>query len=185
MEENDVSLPKATLTKMVKELLPHDMRCAAECMDMLMDCCTEFIQLLSSEANELAMGDNKSTITPEHVVRALTQLGFEEWADDVRSSHEQFKAEAKQAPKLANRKTKAEIEGLTEDEQIEMQRRLFAAARARSMNVDALAEANVQAAYGAMQQQHLQGDPAAAAAAAAAAGGQYLQQEAMHEDDEQ
>lgn len=68
--------------------------------------------------------------------------------------------------------------------QIEMQRRLFAAARARSMNVDALAEANVQAAYGAMQQ-HLQGDPAAAAAAAAAAGGRYLQQEAMHEEDEQ
>jgi post-segregation antitoxin (ccd killing protein) len=65
-----------------------------------------------------------------------------------------------------------------------MQRRLFAAARARSMNVDALAEANVQAAYGAMQQQHLQGDPAAAAAAAAA-GGQYLQQhDEMHDDDE-
>jgi hypothetical protein len=55
----------------------------------------EFIQLLSSEANELAMGDNKSTITPEHVVRALQQLGFEEWADDVKHSHEQFKAEAK------------------------------------------------------------------------------------------
>jgi post-segregation antitoxin (ccd killing protein) len=64
-----------------------------------------------------------------------------------------------------------------------MQRRLFAAARARSMNVDALAEANVQAAYGAMQQQHLQGDPAAAAAAAAAAGAQFLQHEAM--DDEE
>jgi post-segregation antitoxin (ccd killing protein) len=61
--------------------------------------------------------------------------------------------------------------------QIEMQRRLFAAARARSMNVDALAEANVQAAYGAMQQQ-------GGAAAAAAAGGQYLQQEAMHDDEQ-
>ncbi|KAF6259690.1 histone-fold-containing protein [Scenedesmus sp. NREL 46B-D3] len=180
MEENDVSLPRATLTKMVKELLPQDMRCAAECMDMLMDCCTEFIQLLSSEANELAMAEQKSTITPEYVTRALQQLGFEEWADDVKHSHEQFKAEAKQAPKLANRKTKAELEGMTEDEQIEMQRRLFAAARARSLNVDALAEANVQAAYGAMQQeQHLQGDPAAAA------GGQYLQQEALHDDDEQ
>jgi post-segregation antitoxin (ccd killing protein) len=64
--------------------------------------------------------------------------------------------------------------------QIEMQRRLFAAARARSLNVDALAEANVQAAYGAMQQQqHLQGG-----SAAAAAGGQYLQQEAMHDDEQ-
>jgi len=63
MEENDVSLPKgnnqpysmsavtevplitgcciaATLTKMVKEFLANDTRCAADCMDMLMDCCT-------------------------------------------------------------------------------------------------------------------------------------------------
>jgi ribonucleotide monophosphatase NagD (HAD superfamily) len=62
---------------------------------LLPNCPAEFIQLLSSEANELAMGDNKSTITPEHVVRALQQLGFEEWADDVKHSHEQFKAEAK------------------------------------------------------------------------------------------
>jgi hypothetical protein len=34
------SAAAATLTKMVKELLPQDMRCAADCMDMLMDCCT-------------------------------------------------------------------------------------------------------------------------------------------------
>jgi predicted ATP-dependent protease len=57
--------------------------------------CAEFIQLLSSEANELAMGDNKSTITPEHVVRALRQLGFDEWAEDVQQSYENFKTEAK------------------------------------------------------------------------------------------
>ncbi|KAF8065448.1 DNMT2 [Scenedesmus sp. PABB004] len=148
MEDSDVSLPRATLTKMVKEVLPPDMRCAADCMDMLMDCCTEFIQLLSSEANDLATSESKSTITPEHVVRALGQLGFEDWAADVRRHHEQFKADAKQAPKLANRKTKAELEGMTEDEQLELQRRLFAEARARSMNVDAMAEASVAAAYG-------------------------------------
>eukprot|EP00775_Hariotina_reticulata_P012429 gene12429-12565_t len=80
---------------MVKEFLANDTRCAADCMDMLMDCCTEFIQLLSSEANELAMGDNKSTITPEHVVRALRQLGFDDWAEDVQQSYENFKTEAK------------------------------------------------------------------------------------------
>lgn len=56
---------------------------------------TEFVQLLSSEANELATADNKSTITPEHVVRALQQLGFSDWADDVRAHNEHFKAEAK------------------------------------------------------------------------------------------
>eukprot|EP00878_Enallax_costatus_P004900 GHUV01005155.1.p1 GENE.GHUV01005155.1~~GHUV01005155.1.p1 ORF type:complete len:175 (+),score=62.13 GHUV01005155.1:429-953(+) len=174
MEESDVSLPKATITKMVKEMLPADMRCATECMDMLMDCCTEFIQLLSSEANDLAGKDNKSTITPVHVERALDQLGFEEWARDVKQHHEEYKKDQKEAPKLANRKTKAEIEGLTEDEQIEMQRRLFAAARERSRNLDQIAVENVQAAYAVYQQQSI--DPEQAAAAAAAAAGELDQQ---------
>eukprot|EP00879_Flechtneria_rotunda_P004684 GHRR01004947.1.p1 GENE.GHRR01004947.1~~GHRR01004947.1.p1 ORF type:complete len:182 (+),score=75.88 GHRR01004947.1:439-984(+) len=167
--DDDVSLPKATLSKMVKELLPTDIRCAADCMDILMDCCTEFIQLLSSESNELAMSEQKSTITPDHVVRALQQLGFDDWAEDVKTHHEQFKQEAKQAPKLAKRKTLAEEEGLTEAEQIEMQKKLFAEARARSMNMDAVAEANVQAAYASLYPQQSSEDAGAAAPAAAPA----------------
>lgn len=124
----------ATLSKMIKELLPQEMRCATDCMDLLVECCTgaqlgaaqhpsthaartsagrgrarvalrrdhppipactEFVQLLSSEANELATADNKSMITPEHVIRALQQLGFGDWADDVREHHEHSKSEAK------------------------------------------------------------------------------------------
>lgn len=34
-------------------------------------------------------------ITPEHVIRALQQLGFGDWAADVREQHEHFKSEAK------------------------------------------------------------------------------------------
>lgn len=55
----------------------------------------EFIQLLSSEANELASKDNKSTITPAHVERALNQLGFEEWAKDVKTYFEEYKRDQK------------------------------------------------------------------------------------------
>jgi len=38
---------------------------------------TEFIQLLSSEANEIATKEKKNTIQPEHVMSALKELGFE------------------------------------------------------------------------------------------------------------
>jgi hypothetical protein len=31
----------------------------------------------------------------EHVMRALQQLGFDEWAAEVKASHEEFKEEAK------------------------------------------------------------------------------------------
>lgn len=167
MDDNDVSLPRATLTKIVKDHLPAEMRCASDAMDMLMECCTEFIQLLSSESNELATKDHKSTITPEHVMRALQQLGFDEWAAEVKASHEEFKEEAKKAPKFSSRKTKADLEGLTDEQQIELQRRMFAEARARSMNMDAQAEANVQAAL--VQQQQVAAALTAAHAQTAAA----------------
>ena len=37
-----------------------------------------------------------SCVSPaDHVVRALRQLGFDEWATEVRASHEEFKEEAK------------------------------------------------------------------------------------------
>lgn len=92
---DDVTLPKATLTKMIREAMPGDLRCASECVDAIIECCTEFVQLLSAEANDLATGDGKAMITPDHVMRALAQLGFEEWADDVRQSLADFKEEAK------------------------------------------------------------------------------------------
>jgi hypothetical protein len=35
-----LSCPAATLTKLVKDCLPAELRCASDAMDMLMECCT-------------------------------------------------------------------------------------------------------------------------------------------------
>jgi len=43
----------------------------------------EFVQLVSSEANDVSEKDKKTTITPEHVLSALEQLGFSEFQDDL------------------------------------------------------------------------------------------------------
>jgi len=45
----------------------------------------EFVQLVSSEANDLSEKEKKTTITPEHVLAALEQLGFAEFQEDVRA----------------------------------------------------------------------------------------------------
>jgi len=37
---------------------------------------TEFIHLISSEANDICEGDNKKTIAPEHIITALEVLPF-------------------------------------------------------------------------------------------------------------
>ena len=55
----------------------------------------EFIQLLSSEANDVATKEKKSTIQPEHVMTALRELGFSEFIEEVKLAWEQQKDEAK------------------------------------------------------------------------------------------
>lgn len=46
-------------------------------------CRTEFIRLVSSEANEVCEKSAKKTIAPEHVVTALKELGFETFIGDI------------------------------------------------------------------------------------------------------
>nr|KJB06876.1 hypothetical protein B456_001G064700 [Gossypium raimondii] len=69
--KEDASLPKATMTKIIKEMLPPDVRVARDAQDLLIECCVEFINLISSESNEVCNREDKRTIAPEHVLKAL------------------------------------------------------------------------------------------------------------------
>lgn len=55
----------------------------------------EFIQLLSSESNEVATREGRSIIHPDHVMRALTELGFQEFVGEVNAALHTFKEETK------------------------------------------------------------------------------------------
>jgi histone H3/H4 len=69
-EEDDLSIPRAALNKMIKELVPH-VRIANEARELILNCCTEFIHLVSSEANEICNKQTKKTISPEHVLAGM------------------------------------------------------------------------------------------------------------------
>lgn len=47
--EEDLSLPKATMAKLIQEYLPADVHAQKETKDLLTDCSVEFIHLVSSE----------------------------------------------------------------------------------------------------------------------------------------
>ena len=55
---------------------------------------TEFIHLLASEANEISERQQKKVISPEHVIEALTTLGFQEYVADVKTVHKEYKEQA-------------------------------------------------------------------------------------------
>ena len=67
-EDDELSIPRAALNKMIKELVPS-VRVANDARELILNCCTEFIHLVSSEANDICNKNQKKTITPEHILQ--------------------------------------------------------------------------------------------------------------------
>ncbi|TFK27075.1 TATA binding protein-associated phospho protein [Coprinopsis marcescibilis] len=126
--DDDLSLPKATVAKMITEILPNDVLCAKETRDLVIECCVEFIHLISSEANEICEQESKKTIAPEHIINALKRLGFDSFTSEVEGVLKDHKQQQKDREKKVS---KFEQSGLTEAELLAQQEELFAASRAR------------------------------------------------------
>ena len=82
------------MQKIISEILPASsgLTFAKDARDLLIECCVEFITLISSEANEIAEKEAKKTIACDHVEKALKELGFEEYVQevlDVASEHKE------------------------------------------------------------------------------------------------
>lgn len=77
--------PPATVQKIVTEILPPTSGVAfgKDARDLLIECCVEFITLISSEANEISESEAKKTIACEHITKALEKLGFGEYVADI------------------------------------------------------------------------------------------------------
>lgn len=128
--DDDVSLPKSTLSKAIREAVPSGMRVSGDAVDLILACCNEFVHLLSAQANEISDRDGRSTISPDHVIRALEELGFTSYLPDVKGALEAFRAEQAVAAKAAQRR--AAGSGLSQEELLKLQEQLFSAARQRS-----------------------------------------------------
>ncbi|XKL60967.1 hypothetical protein PGB90_008024 [Kerria lacca] len=121
-EDEDIALPRASLNKLIKEVLP-DLRVANEVRELLLQCCTEFIHLISSEANEICKSQQKKTMNTEHVLLALDKLGYGEYREDV----EELAKTCKE--KRRKQSTRLENLGIPEEELYRQQQELFAKAR--------------------------------------------------------
>ncbi len=108
-----------------------DVRLTADTRDLIANCCSEFVQLLSSEANEICEKDSKKTITPEHVLRALTQLGLDRYLAEVTSEYEKVRGDEKVRGRGASKRDKKKT--VDTAELMRQQEQLFAMARGDPM----------------------------------------------------
>ncbi|KAI9673237.1 MAG: hypothetical protein M1829_004302 [Trizodia sp. TS-e1964] len=121
-------LPTATVQKIISEILAPSpgMTFAKDARDLFIECCVEFITLLSSEANEISEKDAKKTIGLEHITKALQELGFGEYVEPVMEAAQEHKDAQKNREKKQSR---FEESGLTNEELLEAQNQLMAEAR--------------------------------------------------------
>ncbi|XP_067940724.1 uncharacterized protein [Watersipora subatra] len=119
--DDELSVPRASIKKMIKELVPN-MRISIETKDLIINCCNEFIRLIASESNEVSNALSKKKIAPEHVLTALENLGFKSYLPEVKECIE----EAKEAA-LKKRRTSSKMPGqFSEEELFRQQQELFA-----------------------------------------------------------
>lgn len=134
-EDDELTLPRASVNKMIKDALPN-IRVANDVREMIMNCCTEFIHLVSSEANQVCMAQQKKTINAEHlltgkllsiyqfiylqIMSALDHLGF----GDYRAQAEEVVKDCKS--KRRRQSTRLENLGIPEEELFRQQQELFA-----------------------------------------------------------
>lgn len=108
-------------------------RVANESRELILNCCTEFIHLISSEANEVCNIRNKKTINAEHVLEALDRLGFKDYKRDAEAVLNDCKAVA---AKRRRQSTRLENLGIPEEELLRQQQELFAKARQEQAAAD-------------------------------------------------
>jgi down-regulator of transcription 1 len=87
----------ATVQKIITEIIPPSsgQSFARDARDLLIECCVEFITLISSEANDISEKEAKKTIAVEHIEKALTELGFQDYVPDVLAVADEFKDQQK------------------------------------------------------------------------------------------
>ncbi|WBW72986.1 transcription regulator Ncb2 [Schizosaccharomyces osmophilus] len=129
--DDELSLPKATVQKMVSEMLPEDLTFTKETRDLLIECCVEFIHLVSSEANEICEKESKKTIAAEHIIKALENLEFKEYISEVLEVAAEHKEQQKNREKKGS---KFEQSGVSRDELLRQQEELLSRARERFQN---------------------------------------------------
>lgn len=121
-------MPKATVQKMVSEIIPPDVTFSRDTRDSLIECCIEFIMILSTESNDIAEKDSKKTIAPEHVLKALETLGFYDYIEPIKETIEEHKATQKVRERRVG---KLESSGRTEEELLREQELLISKARSK------------------------------------------------------
>ncbi|XP_018009523.1 protein Dr1 [Hyalella azteca] len=152
--EDELTIPRAAVNKYIREICPN-VRVGFDTRELLLQCCSEFIHVISSEANQACSEEQKKTITAEHIFKALHKLGFSDYVAEAEAVLRDCKA---LAAKKRRKSSRLENLGIPEEDLLRQQQELFAKAREEQLFVDQKKWLHLQqqASVAEQQQQQLQ-----------------------------
>lgn len=109
-----MSLPRGSLMRLLRDALPANIVCSGSVGDFLEVICLEFLELISSETNDVCIKRGKKIITYEHVKEALKILEFSDYIAAVNSAvNISVSASTEKIEK--KKKKRKRFEGITND----------------------------------------------------------------------
>ncbi|KAM0678993.1 negative cofactor 2 transcription regulator complex subunit ncb2 [Binucleata daphniae] len=136
INDEEVSLPKATIDKIISESLLGK-PVTKELKEVVLQSAIEFIHLITSEANELCEKEHKKTITHDHVYKSLENLGYTHFIKPCKEVYTEHVNLAKMKPSKTN---KLKNNALTIEELYEEQTKLIAIAKVEAEKIAKLNE---------------------------------------------
>ncbi|XP_058836795.1 DNA polymerase epsilon subunit 3 [Topomyia yanbarensis] len=91
----DLNLPNAVVTRLMKEALPSDVKIANETRIALTRATSVFVLYLTSAATGIAQKNKQKSLTVDHVFAGLEEIEFESFIKPLRKDLEKYRKAVK------------------------------------------------------------------------------------------
>ena len=82
--EQDVFLPIANVTRLMKQALPREAKIGKEAKDCMQESVSEFISFITSEASDKCATEKRKTINGDDILWAMQSLGFDSYLEPLK-----------------------------------------------------------------------------------------------------
>ncbi|MED6185014.1 hypothetical protein PIB30_052931 [Stylosanthes scabra] len=80
-EENLITLPMSSVHRIMRQIVPKHAKICDDTKDIVRSCICEFIGTITDEAIEHCNTDQRSVLTADDIIRAMSSLGFKNYAE--------------------------------------------------------------------------------------------------------
>ncbi|XP_011494509.1 PREDICTED: DNA polymerase epsilon subunit 3 [Ceratosolen solmsi marchali] len=100
----DLNLPNAVVTRIVREALPDGVTVAKEARAAVAKAASIFILYLTSSANIIAKKSNRKTVSGQDVIQAMEDIEFDQFIAPLQEALENFKKNQKEKKDASTKK---------------------------------------------------------------------------------